>query len=372
MPIRQNRGNCGVILLVILALIIGGGFFLKSLVGSFSLPEELKTPRVIVNEDMFARSGFLADERLGKVSDILIRPEAGDKAIAVAGTTGVLYADAAGRATSVTALKAQAADVTFTDVENDGNLELISGGSWIVTASLFNAQGELLWQYGKDSPGVNDITSGDVDGDGIKEFAIGFNGGTGVHLVDKNGQMIWKQDDGNVWHVEMLDTDGDGRSEVVHSNAGGELTLRDKDGKVISRKNPPDYFSGFSLCRWPSQTGKVHAIHARNGQAYVIDFDGEVAAQYPTPLAKKGQAEPKAVFVQLKKDQPEYLAVAMDFGHWDRAILYIYNPNKEIVYQEVLPANARALAVLKAAESETQTLLIGGENEVWQLRALGN
>jgi VCBS repeat protein len=129
--------------------------------------------------------------------------------------------------------------------------------------------------------GMNDMAGGDLNGDGQPEFAVGYNGGGGVHLVDSTGRPIWRQDDGNVWHVEIVDTDGDGRPEIVHSNAGGQLTVRDATGKVLRRAQTEGCFSQFSLVPWP--TGRAGLLHAGDEMIRVIDFDGQVRSRFQTP-----------------------------------------------------------------------------------------
>ncbi len=68
----------------------------------------------------------------------------------------------------------------------------------------------------------------------------------------RGGLLQWQQPDGNVWHVEIVDTKGDGNLQIVHSNAGGQITIRDQDGKVLRQSKPGNYFSSFSVCRWPT------------------------------------------------------------------------------------------------------------------------
>jgi len=128
---------------------------------------------------------------------------------------------------------------------------------------------------------VDDMAAEDVDGDGELEFAVGFNGGGGVHLVEADGREAWHRPDGNVWHVEMVDADGDGRPEIVHSNAGGEMKIRNAQGDVMRQDRPPAYFSAFSLCRWPN--GKRHVLFSEEDTIWLLGLDGAAVAEVDAP-----------------------------------------------------------------------------------------
>jgi len=91
------------------------------------------------------------------------------------------------------------------------------GGGW-QPGAFIDENGRLVWQPEIDSA-MDDLTAGDLDGDGGLEFVVGYNGRGGVRCYDITGRPRWRKDDGNVWHVEIVDTDGDGQAEIVHSNA---------------------------------------------------------------------------------------------------------------------------------------------------------
>jgi hypothetical protein len=69
----------------------------------------------------------------------------------------------------------------------------------------------------------------------LEKVVVGFNGAGGLHLLNADGKELWKQDDGNVWHVEIAAVDEKSSKMIVHSNARGQLTLRDASGKIMAR-----------------------------------------------------------------------------------------------------------------------------------------
>lgn len=173
--------------------------------------------------------------------------------------------------------------VDIVDVTGDQVCEFMNRGAWGDDAALMDHSGKVLWSYG-GMPGVDDMCAGDVDGDGVLEFAVSFNGGGGVHLLDRNGKKRWQRPDGNAWHIEMTDVNGDGKLEIVNSGGGG-ITVRDARGNTISESGmkAPSLVAPFSLCRWPGKQGPARVLCCGNGVLWLIDFDGEVQAEFKTP-----------------------------------------------------------------------------------------
>lgn len=267
---------------VAVVVLVGVGWFLKRhfiahLVPSQTeMPPDLEAPGVLLGSDAFSKGLFLEDRRLGGITDIVmgeLDPSPGVE-IGLAGPGCVLFTDKDARVKSVVSLGGRTAYVKIVDIDADGVCEFLNRGSWGIDASLIDHGGKVVWSYG-GSPGVNDTAMGDVDGDGIPEIVVGFNGGGGVHLLNKDGQLIWKMKDSNVWHVEITDTDGDGRLEILHSDVGGRMKVRDGRGMIVRRAKPKPYFSHFSLARWPGKDDRPHAIQCGNATLYILDFEGD-------------------------------------------------------------------------------------------------
>ena len=369
--IKNRLIGCLVAFGVLLILwAIGGFLFYRYLVSpGFKMPRGLKTPAVLTGSQFMSKSLFIQDSRLGDVTDIA-RGEFDQKAgpeIGVVGSRGALFVDEFGNILSSVLFGADAEHVDIVDVEGDGICEFMNRGCWSYDASLIDHKGNVIWTYGGSS-GVDDMAAGDLDGDGVLEFVVGFNGAGGVHLLSNTGVKKWNQSDGNVWHVEVVDTDGDGVSEIVHSNAGGQITVRDKRGNIISQVDPAAYFSDFSLCRWPTHKDRDFALLAEDDKIWLFDFDGKVVAQFDAPhCGTLGHA--RGTPVRLKSDEPPYLAVAVEFSNWQRSILYVYDASGNLIYQEIIAEACPSIAALALHSPTEETLLVGGEEKVWQYEA---
>ncbi len=335
---------------------------------SREMPPALETARVVKEADLLSKAEFWRGSGVGQVTDIV---EDGSSIVLVGGDGAVFVDQQAATLSSVSFASLSAnsfpgmSHVDAIDVEGDGVYDFMDRGSWGNPASLIDSNGATVWSYGAGSPGVDDMAAGDIDGDGELEFVVGFNGGGGVHLVETDGRQVWRQDDGNVWHVEMVDTDGDGQLEILHSNAGGEMKVRDARGAVLNQSRPPAYFSGFSLCNWPGKGDPQHALLSESGTIWVLGFDGKSVAKLDAPdCGDLGHA--RAVPVKLDADEDEYFAVLVAFRNRERSILYLYDHDENLVYQEVLAEACECLAAVSSGDPSTERLLIGGDQRVWQ------
>ncbi len=366
-------GGCAV-LVVLAVIVITLGYFawqrfvapvMSSIVPpSLQMPSELESPAVIVGDGLLSKSVFWEGKGVGPVTDIRVGQLDTQPGLemGIAGSRGAVFADDQGNVNRSVIFKGRSDHVDIIDIENDGVCEFMNRGSWAIAASLIDHNGDTVWAY---SAGVDDMAAGDIDGDGSLEFVVGFNGGGGVHLVETNGDRVWRQRDGNVWHVEMADTNGDGQLDIVHSNAAGEMKVRDRNGNILSQARTAPYFSSFSLCRWPTKTDRKYALLAEDETIWLFDFGGKSVAQFQAPeCGKLGHA--RGVPVKLKSSEREYFAVIVEFRNWERSILYVYDANGALIYHEILAETCGSIAAMSLDDSATEKLLIGGKGRVWQ------
>ena len=246
-------------LLVLVFVAALGWKLLTGMSGASIAPPALKRPAVLLGGDKLQKSQVLNDPTLGSITDIILNPSA-DSSLGVAGTGGAVFLDSAGAVTSRVKFASRVSSAHFVDVMGNSVWEFLNrGGHGWGDASLLDDRGNVVWTYG-GMPGVDDMAAGDVDGDGILDFVVGFNGSGGVRRLDRNGKLIWQQPGGNVWHVEVVDTDHDGKPEVLHSDASGAIAVRGADGHLLRQIRPGAYCAYFSICHC------VGALRARRNQ----------------------------------------------------------------------------------------------------------
>ncbi|MCI0596569.1 MAG: VCBS repeat-containing protein [candidate division Zixibacteria bacterium] len=259
--------------------------------------------------------------------------------------------------------------VTPLDIEGDGNLEFLSRGGGQEEVRLYDRAGRQLWKYGLGTePAVRDAACGDLDGDGQSECAVAMKGDGGIHLLDKNGRVLWKRPEPNVWGVEILDLDGDGKEEILYSNGAGKLCVRDRAGGTFRELPGNNSISLFSLCPRPDADGGWAVLNNNNYTGIqLLDFKGNVIASIPAPA--KGY-EAFGTPVSFEADGPPYFALLVCNTTPRRdSRLFIYNPENEIIYEEKFFPSQAALRAVRDARTGDEFLFVGeGEGRVWKYR----
>jgi len=203
---------------------------------------------------------------------------------------------------------ASAASVYASDVDGDGETEIITSG---YDGDLNNSRGQLrLWKWNGNDLTVKDsqewqMTQGymlniagnplgntiatalnvrDIDDDGRLEIVTG---GFTYDGSRANAQIkIWRWNDtsltdvgGTDWHtldinevksLSIDDVDGDGRQEIVTSGVVaasgsfqsgnpemGQLRVWGWDGKTLTLENSQDWVAGNGTCAWNVATGDI-------------------------------------------------------------------------------------------------------------------
>ena len=328
---------------------------------------KMLTPRIVAGGGLVEKRPFYAGNVIGSISQIVVGWPADREGaeIAVVGSKGADFINLEGQVKKQVRFDAeQYSPVEVARLDSTGTYGFLTRDqSWSAPATLFNNQGQVNWQSPGHWPGVDDSASGSVSGDGKLSVVIGLNGGGGISLLDGQGSKIWTRKETNVWHVEMLDTAGDGRERIVHSNAGGQLLVRDANGDVVARYFPDYYISYFALTRWGEESKPSHLLipvsETRDGccKPYMIVSDrrGNKIAELESPLGGLFSLF-SATPIRFGNGN-EYFAVLENSFASDRSMLLLYGRDGNIAYQEILGESCLGLAALRINHAEQ--LLVG-------------
>ena len=225
--------------------------------------------------------------------------------------------------------------------------------SWAADAILFDKQGQERWSHsGGLVKGIDDSV-GSLDDKGNLQVVVGFNGNGGVVLVDSAGKKIWQKADGNVWHVETLDIDGDGRAEILHSNAKGQLLVRDARGEMIAHYLTRHNVSDFALTRWGTESRAQHILVPSQEMGdgcckpvvLVLDANGKTISHFDAPLGDLMHVT-RGTPVHFPKGPP-YYAVLQANRFLSRSMLFLYDAEGKITYHEILAEACLGIATMR-------------------------
>lgn len=385
----------GLALLAVLAVvgtILMWLYVIRPSLPQMSRPGMLDATQPVVGEDLLAKSTFFEDSRLGPVTDIAIGDldgQEGEDIVAV-GRDGAAFLALDGTLTSFQGFPRggkRAADVlAVVDVDGDGVCEYLRRGDvlWSThTPELIGHDGQTLWTLPSDLEHSWLLAPGDVDGDGELEFAG--SSLEGLFLLESDGALAWRQplETGmSGAQVQMMDMDGDGQPEVVHSRMSQEeremeLVGRDRDGKVthsIGRPIgalPTNVFMGFTVCRWPTTSGDPHVLTTASRRLELFDLKGETVLELEAEEAMPFDRV-IATPVALRPNQP-HVAVLVVSSAWEATFLHIYDAQGEELYREareMIDPDAvwPALRAWQPPGEDMEVLLAGGANGVWEYR----
>ncbi|HYX67756.1 MAG TPA: hypothetical protein VE825_01380 [Terriglobales bacterium] len=363
----------GRILLMVAAifLIIVGGLaglayrFFHHLPKPEPVPVVLQNPRVEQGAGRFRKTSFWRDEQFGLITAMEQQPT--NTFLILAGQGGARFLKANGESQRSISWEemSRGTRVKIIPLAGDSVGFLVLSGPVEGQVSFVDSAGKPRWSYTPDrfkGDFVDDAAAADFRGNGRVEFAIGYGGGGGVRLLDAANRQVWHQPDGNVWHIESMQDATTGKRYVVHSNASGELVVVDGSGNVISSAQPASgYLSDFAITNWKEER-QERLVACGDNAAFVFGLEGRAIAQLPAQHCNY-LWEPQATPVHFTRGRESFAFLAAH-GYWGRSVLYIFDDQNRLQYQEILGEECGALAVV--AEGDHQKLMVGCEDEVWQ------
>lgn len=341
--------------LFMLALVAAGYVAYRVLHSFPSMPRGMSTARVVTGDGLFTKTRFYVAPELGLVTDIHQQPDGG---FVLVGELGAAYLNGEGRLDHEIHYPRCTSTVVSVNV---GSGAFLCRGSWNHGTTLIDAEGAPLWSYNGESAGVDDAAAGEL-GDG-KKIVVGLNGGGGVHLFSADGKELWKQEDGNVWHVEIVQSENAPGNIILHSNAKGQLTARDANGAVLARYTPEVYLAQFSLVSWIDDTTVNKLIAVNENSLYVVTTQGKTVARLSVPI-NSGIADPMGTRVDFSAGAPYFVAL-LSHNLWSRSLLYVWDSQKQLVYQEILDRNCGSLLPV-SRDDHASNLLLGCDGVIWQ------
>lgn len=359
--------------------------------GRFNLPARVGT--ITQNALIHKESFFDAPRQLGATSSLSLEPchPEYDGAITVTGRGGAAAVSKNGTLRSFTEFERVAGfDVYPVDVEGDGVCEYVDNAGGWSPVGLIDHGGRRLWGYGQNMSGredealiaiahsPRDIIAFDADGDKRLDFLIPLLivERQETHVLSQSGTVMEKLDY-DLQGSKTADIDGDGKAELISlgwSRDSGKaritLTLRDNRLAVVKRilvepRRGANNLTTLRMMKWPDTHGRWHAVINNKDRLQVIDpASGASVYELDLELHYLGQVTP----VRLARGREPYLAIAQ--AHKRRVMLSLYDPDKQLVFQEILRRGVYVMALpLESTGREALLVAECGEGlcgKVWR------
>jgi len=303
-------------------------------------------------------------------------------------------------------------EVRIADLDKDGSYEFVgSGGAGGL--AVFDKEGNGLWRYGQlnfdmvelldkekieESRGkyffINAVTTGDLDGDGTEEVVVTTSNNE-IIAFDNKGHEKWRrQDDRPGSRLQILDVDGDEKAEIFEWFYMMSK-IRDSEGNLIKQSKKEDVGYENVFVTEDGKKKKLNFVKATSNKLTVTDEGGKIVWEGDAPYREvkwgknstgfkpagaggkdidpaEGTMSARAaeiVLVKLKSGQAKYLAMVASYIGSNRAVFYVYSPEGDLVYNEILPEESKTIMALPGADGETEDVLVGGKKTIWRYRA---
>lgn len=305
------------------------------------------------------------------------------------------------------------------DFEGDGKCEFFSYSS-VDGVVVFDKEGNAIWRYGEKNIGLRDVFrggrteeeiekevwitgafAGDLNNDGVSEMIV-TRKNDGIRAFDIHHKEIWFQpDEFPTADYKIFDFDGDGKNDVLELQGASSFFRNAANGEKIKTLSIESGSDDILMSQDKDKKATIQFLKIDDNKIKIFGFTKDAIWESDAPLSEvknvvseqpKTKAtpivignirmepseisgddtvrmyKPRAVFVKLKPDEPEYLAVVGSFISIPRSHFYIYDENGKLVYHELLPENAETIAVLNA-DNGKQEILVGGKNSIWRYGA---
>ncbi len=345
-----------------------------------SLPEWMQ-PGVRKGVGSLEKRLFLNVGNIGTVTDIqrgnLRSP--GVIELGVAGNYGARFFDQAGKTQATvdfvvrTPMGARVSAKIVKQSRANGLLFLRQSGPARIYDSVVDSSGKEVWQT--PFPPLTS-TFGDLKGEGAPEFVFAGED-SAIEARDVSGAVIWRNGKvGWAYKVDFVEPE-EGRQSELLVDVSGTLVGLGTTGEILFKRKPAIdlFFSDFSTLRWPTVCQGQCLLISGNDKIFLLTLDAEKVV---TQLDARYLYGARGVAVRFHEKQAPLLAVAGLLEYQGKravgfeavhSALYVFDAHRNLVYNEVLPERVEALGVLPAANGKSETLLVGGENKVWQYSA---
>ena len=196
---------------------------------------------------------------------------------------------------------------------------------------------------------------GDLDGDGHTDRVEGSL--RAVERFDSSGRRVWSRRAAKVEQVALVDADADGRPEILHTTAEGDLVLRGAGGDVRSRIHTGVTAARFAVL---DGAGGPRILHHDEDRLVLVDLAGRRRTRLDAPVWNEGGELAALAFTPPGRRAP-WLAVLDAFPDDAMAVLSVFDAGHRRVHDEVIAARCTSLSAHPTPGGETLAVGCDGQ-----------
>jgi hypothetical protein len=253
------------------------------------------------------------------------------------------------------------------NITKDDSLQIMLRGGGFGEVGLVDTYGDFIWKYKHIDGASPHMTAGDLDKDGQLYFYVADL--DGLCKLDYSGKQIWRSDK-MFWErdIQIYNPAPPQTPLIFTRGDDGNIRFWNKAGRLVKEVTPEIKIYGLEILSWPD---KNHVLTNTINEIIVMGLDGRTVLRY-----KLGKnffdfyyemkiLDIRGVPVRFEPQNKPHLAVITDFSFpKNRAMLSIFSPEGELVYQEML-YSTRGINVIDNPDGSESLLVGDGAETVW-------
>ena len=321
-------------LLLLLVFILSGCLWSKP---------ELK--KGIILHDKNIRSSYIAGNTLPWMHEIILCSN--KNLIYELGAHKLLVIDTVTGKEKIITYELQGPDPKLVFLSN--KLNIINTGSDAV--GLMNEDGKLIWKY---PPNPEDITPYDIEawrlnGGGAEYYVA--TASRGVLVLDENGRYLRQIGSGYIANIEFCKYKKDD-AIIAHAYPTRQFYIWDFNGSIKQKIVTKKFYTNFTIVNWP---GDYNILVDDGKSFYVLDFNGKILFEWKNDFPI---LDLKGTGIYLQKGEKYFAVITTSKLPESLSILWIFSPNGELVYKEVI-CRTVALQAVNDDLTDRDYLLVG-------------
>lgn len=361
---------------------------------------EIEHPKVFTDENIVSKQPFFDSEKIAEssVKKIFVGnfdAVAGDEKVFAYRDKAVVFEkdgtlrseikyDLGITQDSVSPSHATLLSVDITDFDGDGKYEFVGVGNYPYAAYIIDQKGKIVWKYQGKEIDVKNVVTVDVDNDERREIVV--LDGNQIRIFDRQGNEIktltaFKSSS----FSDNFIVTKNGKSEINFLiNRFSDTSLVSLDGKTVEKIEMPTQISGVLV----EKDMSARSLYFDNNEFGLFNLDGNLEARLPAPYSeiKKTSWDENlndsytdrqvsvmnatAQRFRIDENGETLLAVAgylFSRDGYSKSMLYIYDRNGKIVYQELFNDSSIKLDIVNSETKPGAEDLLVSENEnVWK------